>query len=275
MDVQPHPWNTAFDWTTPPPPHRRITEAQAAQWDDDGYFLLEDAIDPVALKEVEAAIDPLEEKMTAWLKTQPGGKVSIADAEAITFTTHLVTRSPVLRDFAANAVFADLCADLIGPDVRLYWDQAVYKKPETPKEFPWHQDNGYTFVEPQQYLTCWVPLVDATVDNGCPWVAPGRHRLGTLAHWMTPVGFQCIDDAPDAVPVEAKAGSVVVFSSLTPHRTGPNVSDSARKAYILQYAPDGAIALRGDPSDAPAARETQDDADRQYPVLRGGHSVRP
>ena len=74
-----------------------------------------------------------------------------------------------------------MCADLIGPDVRLYWDQAVYKKPGTESPFPWHQDNGYAFVEPQQYLTCWVALTDATEDNGCPWVVPGLHRRGALA----------------------------------------------------------------------------------------------
>ena len=34
---------------------------------------------------------------------------------------------------------------------------------------------------------------------------------------------------------------MVVFSSLTPHRTGPNVTNEVRKAYIVQYAPDGAV----------------------------------
>jgi phytanoyl-CoA hydroxylase len=264
-----HPWNKEFTWQTPPGPYRRITGEQARQWNDAGFFLLEDAIDRDELNAVEAAIDPFEEKFTAWLRTQ-GGTMSIADADAITFTVHLVTRSSLLRDFAARAVFADLTHDLIGPDTRLYWDQAVYKKPETPKEFPWHQDNGYTFVEPQQYLTCWVPLVDATIDNGCPWVAPGKHLEGTLEHWSTPVGYQCLEHPEDAVAVEAPAGSVVVFSSLTPHRTGPNVSDATRKAYILQYAPDGAVALRGEPSSPPIERALQDDADRQFTVLRGG-----
>jgi len=33
----------------------------------------------------------------------------------------------------------------------------------------------------------------------------------------------------------------VLFSSLTPHRTGPNLTESCRKAYILQYAPEGAV----------------------------------
>jgi hypothetical protein len=62
----------------------------------------------------------------------------------------------------------------------------------------WHQDNGYTFVEPQQYLTCWVALTDATEANGCPWVAPGVHKLGTLAHrYVEPLGFECFDDPPE------------------------------------------------------------------------------
>ena len=59
-----------------------------------------------------------------------------------------------------------MCQDLIGGDVRLYWDQAVYKKGDTQEDFPWHQDNGYTFVNPQAYLTCWIPLTDTDESNG-------------------------------------------------------------------------------------------------------------
>ena len=103
----------------------------------------------------------------------------IAKADAITFTTHLVAKSPALRAFARHRVFQDLCRDIIGENARLYWDQAVYKKPGNPEEFPWHQDNGYAYIEPQQYLTCWVALNDATVENGCPCVAPGLRTVMT------------------------------------------------------------------------------------------------
>jgi phytanoyl-CoA hydroxylase len=264
----PHQWNTAFTWRGATAGRSVVTDAQADQWDRDGYFLLEGALERDELESVRAAIDPFEERTTAWLRDQ-GGSALIADAEAITFTTHLVTRSDVCRAFAGGPVFAALCADLVGPDVRLYWDQAVYKKPEPEREFPWHQDNGYAFVEPQQYLTCWVPLVDATVRNGCPWVVPRLHLEGTLRHWWTPVGFQCVEEPEGAVPVEAAAGDVVVFSSLTPHRTGPNTSDAVRKAYILQYAPDGAVALRGEEG----RPEPQDDPARQFPVVTGGAPV--
>ena len=39
-----------------------------------------------------------------------------------------------------------------------------------------------------------------------------------------------------------RAGSIVVFSSLTPHATGHNVTGEVRKAYIVQYCHDGATA---------------------------------
>ncbi len=158
----------------------------------------------------------------------------------------------------------------------MYWDQAVYKKPEKPRRFPWHQDNGYTFIEPQQYLTCWLALTDASEQNGCPWIAPGVHRAGTLAHsYVDPLGFECFAEPPTpAVPAPVGAGSALVFSSLTPHMTGPNLSDEVRKAYILQYTPAGAQVLRGDPNvGAPTQRVACEAPERQFPILRDGLRV--
>ena len=208
------------------------------------------------------------------LRQLDGGKLFIARADAITFTTHLVARSAVLRDLVSSPPLTDLCADLIGPDVRLYWDQAVYKKHDADATFPWHQDNGYAFVEPQQYLTCWIALTDATEDNGCPQVVPGIHRTGTLSHRLTDAGYVCLDDPPGAVTVPARAGDIVVFSSLTPHCTGPNLTDGVRKAYIVQYAPDGAaVVARAD--DGALTRTPAVDPRRQFPVLVGGERVPP
>jgi ectoine hydroxylase-related dioxygenase (phytanoyl-CoA dioxygenase family) len=118
----------------------------------------------------------------------------------------------------------------------------------------WHQDNGYTFVEPQSYLTCWIAITDATLENGCVTVMPGAHRDGTLAHRSTPIGFECWGDARAARAVPVAAGSIVVFTSLTPHFTAANVTDAVRKAYIVQYAPGGAVARHGDPAAGPPAR---------------------
>lgn len=260
----PHPRNRGFAWSAPRGPFRRITAAQARQFDQQGFCVVEDALAPDALRDVVAEIDPWEAKVERLLQSLPERKAFIARAGEITFTTHLVLRSERLRAFCRGPLFQDLAHDLVGPDVRLYWDQAVYKKPGAQDDFPWHQDNGYTYVEPQAYLTLWIALTDATRDNGCPWIVPGLHRRGTLRHWMTPLGWRCLDDAPDAVPCELRAGSAVAFSSLTPHATGPNRTRAVRKAYIVQLAPDGASI----PTDAGAT--PCDDPERQYPILSGG-----
>jgi len=267
-----HELNQGFDWIDHAGPFRVVNHEQARRYDELGFFVLEDAVDPETLAAVTAAIDPFEADQEEALRAMEGGRFFIARADEITFTTHLVVRSPLLRNFTTASLFADLCADLVGPDVRLYWDQAVYKKPGTESPFPWHQDNGYAFVEPQQYLTCWVALTDATEDNGCPWVVPGLHRLGTLAHEYTDIGFVCLRDPDDARPVPVSAGSIVVFSSLTPHSTGPNRTNGVRKAYIVQFAPDGAEVVRPAP-DGTLTRTRADNEARQHEVVRRGARV--
>lgn len=270
-----HPWNTEFEWTSPTGPFEVLTVEQAAAFDRDGFVVLPDVFDEATISRVRDEIDVYEAETEHALRQRDGGRMSIAESDAITFTTHLVTKSDTLRRFAAHPAFTGLCHDLVGPDANLYWDQAVYKKPEKPRRFPWHQDNGYAFVTPQQYLTCWVALNDATVANGCPQVAPGLHRAGTLQHrYVDPLGWECFEDPDDVATAEVGAGGIVVFSSLTPHLTGPNTTDAVRKAWILQYAPAGAEILRGDPAaDTDPTAESADRPDRQFPVLRDGQWV--
>ena len=272
-----HPWNTEFTWVDREGPFRRLTQDQADQFNRDGYVVLDGVFTDEELAPVIAATDALEARTDAFLGGFDGGRISIAERGAITFSLFAVQADQSARSFAAHPVFADLCHDLVGPNARLYHDQAVYKKPEKPRRFPWHQDNGYTFVQPQQYLTCWVALTDATVDNGCPHVVRGLHRMGTLQHhYVEPLGWEIFDDHPDAVPAPVGKGGIVVFSSLSPHLTGPNTTDDVRKAYILQYAPDGAQVLKGDPIHGPPTGEAcADDAARQFPVLVDGVPVTP
>ena len=273
MDLQRHPLNERFAWRMPGGPYRRLGSEQARDYDERGYFVLEGAFDAATLASITSEIDPFEARVEAFLRTRDGGRHFIARADAITFSPHLVVHSPQLREFCAGPVFRDLVHDLIGPDVRLYWEQAVYKKPRTLDDFPWHQDNGYTYVEPQQYLTCWIALTDVDEENGCPWVVPGVHRRGTLRHWMTDLGWCCLEEAPEAVAVPARAGSIIVFSSLTPHRTGPNRTDAVRKAYIVQFAPDGARTIRVESDTAERCETLCDAPDRQFPVLVGGRAA--
>lgn len=259
-----HPLSRDFRWEDRDVPLRRLTPDQRHAFNTEGFVKIEGAFSPQEVAAVTAAIDPLEAAGEDRLR-EAGGTVSIATADVITFTTHIARRSPVLKAFAAHPFITEVCHDLLGEAVRLYWDQSVYKKTGEAREFPWHQDNGYTFIEPEQYLTFWLPLVDVDEENGCPWIAPGLHRGGTLDHWITPIGLKCLETAPGAVAVPARAGDAIVFSSLSPHRTGPNLkAGSVRKAYILQYCADGSVATLRDGS-----RVVQDDPERQFKVLGG------
>ncbi len=268
-----HPWNTEFEWEDRAGAPTTLRPEQVRRFDEQGFVVVPDLVPPAERAAIESVLDGFEAEADAFLQSVDAGRISIAETGAITFATHLSARSDLLRALTTAPAIVGICADLVGPDVNLYWDQAVYKKPEKPRRFPWHQDNGYAYVEPQQYLTIWLALTDATVDNGCPWVVPGVHRHGTLRHtFVDPLGYECLSEPEGAVAAEVPAGGAVVFSSLTPHLTGPNTTHAVRKAYILQYAPAGAEVLRGDPTlGPPKRREPADAPDRQYPVLRGGH----
>ena len=275
MERAPHPWNQHFTWAEHTGPFTTVTEDQARAYDEVGYFVFENAFDADTLARLDAELAPGDERVKDFLAGMDGGRFSVAGLDTQTVSPHAVTFSEYAREFVGNDVLAGLARDLVGPDVRLYWDQSVYKQPNGAEPVLWHQDNGYTYTEPQAYLTCWIAITDATLENGCISVMPGAHRAGTLAHRNTPVGEECWGDWSQAVAVPVEAGSIVVFTSLTPHATQPNRTDAVRKAYIVQYAPDGAVAHFGDPDAGPPGRtEVLADEARRFWIVRAGAPAR-
>ncbi len=271
------PWNSGFVPTVPGTPATTVSEDDRQAFVRDGYLVMENVLEPALLTELTGELDAVEAGIDAFLGTQDGGRFAIAEQGAITFSPHVVLTSAVARAVARHRTLLGLCRDLLGPDVNLYWDQAVYKKTEKPRRFPWHQDNGYTYVEPQGYLTCWLALTDATLDNGCPWVIPGAHREGTLRHrWVDPIGWECFDDPPGARAAPRAPGGAGGVCAGAPTVGGGPPPDAVRKAYIVQYAVDGTERLEGDPNTGPPdGRTRQDHPDRQFPVLRHGEATAP
>lgn len=266
--------SSGFDWDTAVPTHPRttLTDEQWNQFNTDGYFVVENLVDPTTLAEVTAETDIFCEQVDSFLEKLPDNRMFIAEKGAITFAPNIALKSDALLKFVSSSPITGLVHDLIGPDARLYHDQAVYKANEKPRRFPWHQDNGYTFVLPEHYLTIWIALNDVPIEAGCVWAAPGLHKSGTLLHtYVEPLGWEIFEDPP-VTPIAAPiaAGGAVVFSSLTPHLTGPNVSDHMRKAYILQYV--GPDAIRFDGPHDKLGTPLTDDA--RFPwVLRNGTRV--
>ena len=217
-----------------------ITDAQKKQFAEDGYFLLENVFTRTEMDRLATQIEGYQKRHEERLAAQ-GGTEGISRAGEITFTDHLAENDPELAAFVTRPEFVAIATQLLGPDVDLYWNQSVFKQPEGKREFPWHQDDGYTPVTPSPYLTLWLALNDATMENGCISVLPGSHKRGLVPHHPSDIGLVCHDsDDPDqGVPVPVQAGSLAVFQSLTMHKSGANVSQGTRKAYIVQYSAAG------------------------------------
>ncbi len=221
-----------------------LNRCHADELDSLGFTVIENVFSLEKINRLREEIDCLERESVDRIKSEKEQqKNTISSPDQITFTSGLGQRSQFARMFCADPVFQKICYDVLNcDDVRLYHEQAVYKKPCPDRIFPYHQDNGYTFTEPLQYLTCWVALNDATEENGCPWFIPRLFRRGPLSHEFDDInkgwtikGLQ----TEDAVCVPVNVGSVAIFWSLTPHMTGPNNTQEIRKAYVCQYAPDG------------------------------------
>jgi len=212
-----------------------ITETQKKQFAETGFFILEHFFDEAEIDDLTQEIAVYADETNRQLRAA-GGK-GISRPDEITFTAFIAEKNEKIRAFVKQDKFVQLTTGLIGPDVRLYWNQAVFKYPETQKEFPWHQDDGYTPLDPAQYYTCWLALSDATVENGCIWVLPESHKNGIQPHRRTELGHVGYFGDNPGVPVPLKKGSMAVFSSLLFHRSGPNVTNGVRKAYIIQYIP--------------------------------------
>lgn len=222
-----------------------ITDEQRRRLDADGYFVLENVFTRAEMNALAERIEAHQRRHEEKLRAA-GGAQGISRADEITFTSHLAEQDDAIRAFVTRPEFVAVVSQILGPDVDLYWNQSVFKQPEGTREFPWHQDDGYTPVEPSPYLTLWLALNDAVPENGCISVLPGGHKRGLLPHTPSPIGLVCHanDDPEQGVLVPVPAGSMAVFWSLTPHKSGANVSSGTRKAYVIQYAVAGLKSLR-------------------------------
>jgi len=131
----------------------------------------------------------------------------------------------------------DLVVPLVAPEVAVVREQLVTKAASSPAEVPWHQDDAYARIE-GGFLTSFIALDEITLDNGCLWMLPGSHRDGPREHRRRGSLHEVAeppDDPGVAVPLER--GSMVVFRSLTVHRSGPNATDGTRPAWMVQFAP--------------------------------------
>src|SRR5437879_11390275 len=142
----------------------------------------------------------------------------------------MLARGPATFAFMRNEALLDAVECLVGPEITCSPIQHIRAKPpaalsgEGPGFYnvPWHQDAGVTWEEADQsdIVTCWLALVDATVENGCMEVMPGAFRRGYFEHQAeggTTIRPDLLPEIPPR-PVPVRQGGVVFMQRSHPPR---------------------------------------------------------
>ena len=149
--------------------------------------------------------------------------------------TQLCYFDDLFQAVAKKPEIVDVIEDLLGPNIKFYTDQLMMKPRYNGTVTDWHQDSpAWPFFVPQDHVSCWVALDDATVENGCMTVIPGSHKWGPVTREYKQ---HFLDDPEIAkpTPVELKAGHCMFHHGLNFHRTGANPTPNRRRGLALHY----------------------------------------
>ena len=159
---------------------------------------------------------------------------------------------PLFDRFSRKPELAAMAADLGFRQPLLLQSMYIFKQPNIGGEVTCHQDATFLYTEPMTVTGFWFALEDATLENGCLWAIPGGHRSGmkkrfSRANADTDTGggtkIEVLDHSPwpdeQLVPLEVKAGTLIVLHGLLPHMSYANRSSKSRHAYALHVV-DGA-----------------------------------
>lgn len=163
------------------------------------------------------------------------------DVERITqimWPSHLV---PVLVDAPAHQRCLALARQWLGDDMAMDFDMLIDKAPGTDTATPWHQDASYWPDLPDtRAVSFWIALDRATVDNGCMWFEPDSHEQGLQPHGQ-PDGEgganACAGSEEEGIAVPLEPGSATAHLGLTKHYTRGNMTDTHRRALIINVRP--------------------------------------
>ncbi len=212
----------------------------------DGYVLVEDLLSVQEVTALRERIADYTHGGRPWgalqVQFEPRvqrGEMSVQHpGDGIRKIDGLVQNDDLFRQLGTHPKLIEVIAAIVGPDIKLFRNSLLLKPPLVGSQKGWHQDSPYWPIEPMELCSCWFPLDDATLENGCMVVAPGRHRGGALPHVHVTDDFVIteglIADA-ERVAVPMRSGSGLFFHSLLPHYTAPNRSNRWRRAIALSY----------------------------------------
>ncbi len=220
----------------------KITAEQIKQYRTQGFFILENVIPPEQLDGLRAECERLVNEVDQEMESAGVASKGLTQYKKRYFIGNRGQESTQISRFIFGDVMAEVARATLGDTAYLFNEQYVVKAPERETQFAWHQDSGYIGHYHTPYLSCWCSLDDMTIENGTIFVLPydraGMKPEDLFDHQVESgtndkVGYWGDDPG---LPALVPAGSVVVFSSRTFHRSGVNTSSNVRRCYLAQYS---------------------------------------
>ena len=242
-----------------------LTREQVDFYNDEGYLVLPEHLDADNL-------EPAKEAMTQKVDMIADGLIAdglitdkledepfetrlaklfrgLTDEDFLKYGRSWRDRLPGYFKLMSNEKILDAVESLIGPEL---FSNPVYNvRPKVPGvaagAVPWHQDRSYwPDANSNPVITVWIPIVDATHENGCLHVWPRTHRTRMYDHEPESYSGTSYTTIPErhmktlkreAIPLPVKAGSMILFNDRNVHMSTPNKSDHVRWSVDLRYQP--------------------------------------
>lgn len=203
----------------------------------EGYKVFENALTAAELETLRAACTTL---LNEPVDDGGDGKHKIGLGSARRFLAHRHAEFPDVEALLLSEKLDGIIRSCLGTDSYLFNEQFVVKGAGKGASFAWHQDSAYVGFDHTAYLTVWIALDDATEENGCVYLIPRdiEANPGIDPHeWQDDSNeLNGYNGSDTGTAMTCKAGTIVAFSSLTLHRSGSNVTDKPRRAYVCQYS---------------------------------------
>jgi len=238
----------------------KLTPAQFKQFDEEGWLVLENIF---TNEELQVVIDAVTRDLDAKAKAAVAegklsrdyaecdfehrlAKINDEDKKIASSMWDMQVVLPEFFDLIASRKVVDIAEQLCESDEIIA--SSVYRlRPKVPRhpfsEVPWHQDSGYfePACDKNLILTVWLPLVDATAENGCMWVIPGLHKGDVfphepdkMAHYIQ-IKEEYTSDKSKWICCPVKKGGAFIVTNRTPHGSFENKTEMVRWSMDLRY----------------------------------------
>ncbi|OMF21956.1 hypothetical protein BK133_27420 [Paenibacillus sp. FSL H8-0548] len=218
-----------------------LTYEQLESYKQTGYLVLRNVFSEQEVRLWQAECDRLQslEEYVNPLNLRVAFRQIANGEKMIEKFDPLLDVSPVFANlFQDERILAPL-RDIYMDEPLLFKDKLIFKLPGN-AGYTMHQDAAFWDTFPYEGLISVMVAIDgATKINGGLELFPGYHDKLRQKEPLRNFDAEEIAaiDASKGVIYETNPGDMILFSSLTPHQSGSNTSDSSRRQLFLTYSP--------------------------------------